>query len=180
LDRERDLIQYLPSVLKEIKDFKVLAEAENTEIESLWEDLKNILDDQFINEATKNGVERWESILRIKSLDTDTLDDRKFRILTRLNEQLPYTYKGLENQLILLCGEKEYSFNIDYANYIVVVKVALTAKKQFYEVNNLLNRTIPCNMIINLSLLYNTWDMAKLTWNQAHKLTWQQLREEVI
>ena len=181
MDREINLLEYLPGVLREVKEFKALSAAENPETIKLWEELENVLDDQFVNESTLNGVKRWESILGIKALDTDLLSDRKFRILSRLNEQLPYTYKNLDAQLALLCGANGYKLILDNSAYALTVKVALTAKKKFTEVGNLLDRVVPCNIVISLLLLYNQYlTLEQYTWQHLEQYTWEQLREEVI
>lgn len=181
MDREINLIDYLPGVLREIKEFKALATAENPEAIKLWEELENVLDDQFVNESTLNGVKRWESILGIKALDTDALSDRKFRILSRLNEQLPYTYRNLESQLALLCGTNGYKLLMDSNAYELTVKVALTAKKKFSEVGNLLDRVVPCNIVISLILMYNQHGiLSQFTHAYLSQYTHNQLREEVL
>lgn len=181
LDREISLLDYLPGVLGEVKEFKAMAAAENPEILTLWEELENVLDDQFVNESTLNGVKRWEKILNIDAFDTDTLSDRKFRILSRLNEKLPYTYKSLNSQLALLCGENDYKVILEDNAYNLTVKVALTAKKKFSEIENLLNRVVPCNILISLLIIYNQYStLRQITHFQLSKYTYLGLREEVV
>lgn len=181
MDREINLLEYLPGVLREIKEFRALTEAENPEILKLWDGLESVLNDQFVNESTLNGVKRWESILGIKPMDTDSLDDRKFIILSRLNEQLPYTYKGLEDQLQLLCGNDGYKLIADSNVYTLTVKVALTAKKKFSEVGNLLDRVVPCNILVTLLIIYNQYmTLGEYTYEDLEQRTYEQLREEVL
>lgn len=181
MDREISLLEYLPRVLREIKEFRALTETENPEVIKVWDGLESVLNDQFVNDSTVNGVKRWESILGIKPMDTDSLDDRKFRILSRLNEQLPYTYKGLEDQLDLLCGKDGYKLILDNNLYILTVKVALTAKKKFSEIGNLLDRVIPCNILIILLIMYNQHKTLRpFTHAYLNQYTHKQLREEVI
>ncbi|QNU66758.1 DUF2313 domain-containing protein [Ruminiclostridium herbifermentans] len=86
---------YLPDFLKEFKEFRrlrKLSEDENAELLKLWNSFENMMDSNFINDSTENGVESWERILNITPKAYDTLNDRKFRILTRLNERLPFRY----------------------------------------------------------------------------------------
>ena len=181
MDREINLLEYLPGVLREVKEFKAITAAENPETIKLWEELENVLDYQFVNESTLNGVKRWERILGIRTLDTDTISDRKFRIMSRLNEQLPYTYKNLDAQLALLCGNNGYKLILDNSAYALTVKVALTAKKKFTEVGNLLDRVVPCNIVISLLLMYNQHKtLQQFTHRQLKEFTHKQLREDVI
>lgn len=93
---------YLPDFLKEFKEFRKLrnlSESENIELLKVWNNFENIVSDNFINDSTECGVESWERILKITPKAYDTLNDRKFRVLTRLNEKLPYTYREAEKRL---------------------------------------------------------------------------------
>lgn len=99
---DNDKFYYLPDFLREFKEFKklrYLSKFEDAELLKLWNSFKNVIDDNFINDSTESGVESWERILNIVPQAYDTLNDRKFRILTRLNERLPYTYREVEKRL---------------------------------------------------------------------------------
>lgn len=178
---DRDLINYLPQVLKEVRELKAIVTAEQPEIIDLWDALEEALNDQFINDATEKGVKRLESILKVVPKATDSLDVRKYRIFARFNEQLPYTFKKLQNQLVRLCGENGFRVELDHELYKLIVKVELTAKGKFDEVDSLLKRTAPANMIIDLSLLYNQHQLlASFTHSQLANYTHYELRNEVI
>lgn len=181
MDREIDVLTYLPNVIKEFREFKAIALAENPELISLWEVLENVMNDQFVNDSTENGVKRWETILKIVPRGTDSLDVRKFRILARLNEQLPYTMRTLENQLLTLCGADGYSVELQNETYTLIVKVNLVAKGKFNEVDALLNRTVPANMVIDLRLIYNQHStLSQLTHGQLSAFTHSHIRNEVL
>lgn len=77
---------YYPDVIKEIREFKVLAQAEDSSLFIIYEALENIMDDQFIETAKNYGLSRLEKIVEIKPKDTDTLDERRFKILAKYNE----------------------------------------------------------------------------------------------
>lgn len=181
LDREINILNYLPDFIKEFREFKMLAEAENPELLTIWETFDNVLHDQFVKDSTENGVKSWEKILKISPKGADTLEDRKFSILTRLNEKLPYTYTRLEQQLASLCGETGYSLKLLNNEYTLFVRVALVAKSNFEEIRKLLQRTVPANMIIDLSLLYNQHLLLKDYTNVSlSNYTHEQLRSEVF
>ena len=111
--------------------------------------------------------------MQINAKDTDDLDFRRFRILSKLNEQLPYSFKTLELQLQTLCGEDGYKMMLRNENYTLIVRIGLTVKNQFDEVNNTLRRYVPANIVIDLSLLYNTY-------KELERYTYLDLREEVL
>ncbi len=159
----------------------MVTDAENPEIRKLWVALETALNDEFVKSATPNGVGRWETILNIVPKGTDKLDERKFRILTRLNEQLPYSWRMLAQQLSTLCGQDGYTMQLKNEEYTLTVKVALIAKANFSDVDDLLHRIVPANMIIDLSLLYNQFDtLTKFVHDYLSAYTFDQLRDEVI
>ncbi len=181
MDREINILNYLPEYLKEFREFRELAAAENPELLLVWELLEEVLNDQFVADATENGIKRWETILKIFPKGSDSLDVRKFRILARLNEKLPYTRRTLKSQLDALCGESGYSVELRNDEYTLVVRVALAEKGKFDEVGSLLERTVPANIIIDLSLLYNTHAILSRYANaKLAAYTHEQLRSEVL
>lgn len=178
---DKNLIDYLPGILREFKEFQVISETENPEVDALWAVIENIMNDQFVDDSTENGVKRWESMLTIVPKGTDTLDVRKFRILTRLNEKLPYTTTKLDQQMRTLCGEGGYSITLQNLSYTLIVKIALIAKGEFDEVGSLLNRTVPANLVVDLTLLYNQQTtLENFTHDQLSAYTQNQLRNEVL
>ncbi len=181
MDREINVINYLPDFLKEFREFKALAEAENPELLCAWEAYEELLKNQFVNDAEEPGVKRWETILGLLPKGSDTLDTRRFRILTRLNEKLPYTRRILEQQLAALCGEGGYLVDIKNGEYTLAVRVAMAARAKFEEVGSLLGRIVPANMVIDLSLLYNRHSkLAGFTHAELSARTHEQLRNEVF
>jgi hypothetical protein len=178
---DRNLIDYLPQVLKEVRELKLIFQSEQTEIADLWISIDNAFNDQFVVDSTENGVERWEKILGIIPKATESLDTRKFRILTRLNKQLPYTMRTLKQQLETLCGANGYSIKLEHNAYTIEVKVNLIAKSKFDDVDALLQRVIPANMIIDLGLMYNQHSTLKqFTHAHLQAYTYNQLRSEVL
>lgn len=181
MDREINILNYLPEFLKEFREIKQLADAENPELLFVWEALRDVMNDQFVKDATENGIKNWEKILKITPKASESLDDRKFRVLTRLNEKLPFTYIGLERQLASLCGEEGYLLKLLNNEYTLVVKVALKAKSNFEDIRKLLQRVVPANMLVDLSLLYNTYGLLEgYTYGSLSGYTHEQLKSEVL
>ena len=179
--REINIINNLPPVLRNYEEYKVISNALNPELNLLVAAIKNAKNDQWIDSATENGVKRREKMLGIIPKDTDTLSDRKFRLSARELEKLPYTYRVLERKIKSLCGPDGYTLDVDYNNFIIKVRVDLTSKKAYDEVELLLDKMVPENMIIDLSLLYNSNSiLSKYTHSQLSKYTHKQLREEVL
>ena len=178
----RNLIEYLPENLRDVGENKaILTMAEQPEMVSSWDAVDNALNDQFILDATENGVSRLEKIMKVAPKADQSLDERKFALLTRNNEQVPFTFSSLERQLELLCGENGYDVTRDVENKILTVRVALVAKHNYDDVEALLERIVPADMIIDLSLKYNRHNkFASLTHEELQNFTHERLRNEVF
>lgn len=155
-----DVLDYLPKVVKTIKEFEVLGDAENPEINNLWLDNQIVLNNQFINTLDEQGCARWEKMLDITPKGTATVEDRRLAILARINASLPYTYRQLENFLRNICAD-DYTMTLDNENYTLTVLLSLSRQNQFDEVSNLLAKVIPANLICNVSLKYNQYKIIK-------------------
>ena len=114
-------------------------------------------------------------------MDTDTLDERRFRVLAKINAQLPFSIRRLRQQLSTLCGEDGYKLEVNGGVYTLTVKVALTAKRNQQAVEELLADIVPANMVCTTSLLYNQHaDLTRFTHAQLALLTHFEIREEVL
>lgn len=177
----KPLHEYLPPILLKTCEFPILCSTEQAEIDTLQSCIDEVLNAQFVSEATENGITRYEKIFGIVPQDTDTLDERRFKILTKINTQLPYTERQLKRLLAALCGENGYKMKINYAGFVIEVKVELTAKRSLTAVQELLLDTVPANMVIECSLLYNWHEkLSGFTHAQLAAYTHKELREEVL
>ena len=178
---QRKLIDYLPSVLKELEEFKQIMTVEQKQSDDLWDVIYTILDEAFVDTAEGVGLKRWESILNIIPLNTDSVEVRRMRIHGRMLEDAPYTWNNFKQMLSGLCGVDGYTLQLKSKEYTLVIKVALTSKKVKDEVAKMADRVVPANLILDIDLMYNTYEMLKqITWEQATEKTYQKLRDEVI
>jgi len=176
-----NILEYLPDIFKNIREMKAYADAEKPELEKLWKAVDDAYNDQFLYTMTENGIKRWEKILKISPMGTDTLDDRRFRIINRYNIQLPYTYRMLEAHLQKMCGKDGYVMSYNKETWTLSIKIALTSKKQYQEILNLVNQMIPANIILEYGLLYNTHEiLSAYTHEQLSAYTHESLRSEVM
>ena len=179
--REANIRGYWPAVIDKIREFKVIATAQDPELTELWQAIEDVANDQYIESATPSGVKRLEDILRIVPRATETIEDRKFQILARWNEQLPYTDRSLRERLTTLCGPDGFTMAVDTMGYEIRVRIELVVKNQFDAVGALLEDIVPMNMIIDLDLRYNQHrTLAQFTHAELGAYTHKQLRDEVI
>ena len=69
-----DRSESTPEVLKDVQEMRAIMEAEIPG--SVRDACEDCMNDQFIMEATENGVARRENAAKITPFATDTLDDR--------------------------------------------------------------------------------------------------------
>lgn len=172
------VLDYIPDVLTTIREFQAIATAEDPELTDLWAEIEKAFNDQYVEDATVNGVKRYESILKVVPKGTETLDERKFRILAKYNEQLPYTYRAMIQRLDTLCGEDGYTIELDVPGYTVKIRVRIFAQNNLDAVGDMLENIVPMNMAIDLDLLYNKHSqLAAYTHAQLSAYTHDELRK---
>ena len=177
----KKLQDYLPPILLKTYEFPLLCETEQQEIDRLHDAADAVLDAQFISTAGETAIARYEKIFGITPMDTDTLDERRFKVLAKINAQLPFSVRRLRQQLATLCGEDGYKLEVSGGKYTLSVKVALTAKRNQQAVEELLADIVPANMVCTTSLLYNQHaDLTRFTHAQLALLTHFEIREEVL
>lgn len=178
---DRLLINYLPHYEQQYAEIEEIMKAEQPEIDDLWTTLEKNFADQYILDATEYGVMRWESMLQISPKNTDTLDERKFRILARLNQELPYTLTKLKEVLTNLCGADGFFIELKAAQYHIEIRLAVGNHNNYQEVMNLLKKMIPANLTQNVSLMYNQHiTVAQHTHQHLSAFTHNQVRNEVL
>lgn len=178
----KELTEYLPPVFKELEEIKEIARIEGITLEAEWEEVKNIISDQWIEIATERGIERREKMLGIQPFSDESLEDRRFKILSKWNKKLPYTYRGLEQLLNALCGADGYVMELKPNEYSLDIKIELKRKRMLNEVQNTVQEMIPANLILMVSLKYNQYkDLKKFRYGDLKgRYTYKQLREEVL
>lgn len=177
---ERRLIDYLPPFVQRFKEMAAIMDTEQPEFELAWQNAENTLADQFVDTATINGIKRWEKIYDIVPKGNDTLEERRFVILSKMNEQPPYTLAALTNVLNALCGDDGYSLYMNTNKYEMTVKLALDNEKNFAAVVELLNRILPANIVRNVSV-YNTYGVLySYTHEQLSQFTHDEIRKNIL
>lgn len=145
-----DLLSYLPPVIQELEEFKQIMNTESEEFNILVKEYQNLLNDQFVHEATENGLSRWEKILNINPKPSDTLESRRWEILNRLNIKIPYTWTMLKNKLYALYGDS-YTIKLISDTYTIQIRVPQSiSDAELRSTYTMLEVIVPANMIIDI------------------------------
>jgi len=175
------MIEYVPPVLRGVREFVAIAEAWQSDFEQVWQETTNILDEQFLLTATEIGISRWERILKLRPLATDTLDERRFAVMAAIDSQMPMTYLWLHFQLTFLCGEDGYVIELDHNNYKLKVLIELPSQREIDAVRALVKRAAPANLVLDVGIRYNPHNvLSQFTHAELAAYTHNQLRNEVF
>ena len=100
------MIEYLHSFLQEVREYKEIYKAEDIELEELKNKINELLDETVVNRANSYGLERYEKIYNIKNISND-IETRRFNILSKINDRVPFSLKWLDNKLKQLVRKKQ-------------------------------------------------------------------------
>jgi uncharacterized protein YmfQ (DUF2313 family) len=150
---ERELLQYLPTVIHDVAELQAIMEAEQPEIVRLWEAADRVMCEQFIDTMSEYGIARWEKIIGIKPQAWDTLEKRKARILLILRMRLPYTIRWLRQWLDENCGAGNYTLGIDRYTIQCELHYDRLDEREIvvYDVLDLLGWVRPANMVLGIT-----------------------------
>lgn len=177
---DRRIIDYLPPFMRNYKEIKAIMSTEQNELESTWNSANEVLDNQFIQSATQKGIVRYETMLGITPKATYTLDERKFNILAKMNEQLPYSMTQLNTSLAALCGTEGYNLKLNADEYTLQVKLALGNENNIEAVKVLLNQMLPANIATVISMFNTHAMLADFTHEQLSGHTHKEIREDIL
>lgn len=174
-------IDFIPPVYANIKEFQALAKSYNAELTLTANRLDEVYNNFFIDSLNEYGCIRWEKILKLESNNSFSLKDRRFAIKVKLLGHRPYTFFRLKKILNDVISEDNYRLDLDVDKNHITCRVNLGVKARFITIKNMLEKTVPLNISLDVELLYNTHEMlGGYTHEYLGKFTHQQLKEEVF
>lgn len=146
--REVDLVSCLPPFMADYKEINIALTAENPEFVLVWKAADRTLRNEFIATADEYGISRFEKILKILPSREDTLESRRSRVQSRWFTSLPYTWRMFLQKLVALCGENSFTVIKKFGCYRIELEVHLPMFGQVQELEGIVNRMLPCNMVL--------------------------------
>lgn len=176
-----NLIDYLPIFYANSEEVKGIQDSFQKENEELKNAIQDLLNQMFVDTATW-GLVHWEKYLNLSTGSTESLDNRRSRIKTRLRGQGTTTKEMIKNVCSsFVNGEvevtelaAEYIFKIKFVSNIGVPGNIQYLKETIEEIK-------PAHLGFEFIYVYNTHNtLKKLTHKQMAAYTHFQLRNEVI
>ena len=145
----RKLIHYLPYQIREFKEYQGITTGEQPEFELAWNCWQEVFDNQYIDTAGNYGLSRWEKMLGITPRATDTLEARRIRIKTRLNNFTPYTFRVFMRMMKFLADGEPFEVCLDPGTYLMRFVLQWGAQGKIESLEWLIQEILPENIAID-------------------------------
>lgn len=173
--------RYFPHFYDGYVEIDAIIDTEDKAFEEIGVNFRRAINNQFIKLADETGISAYEVLFDvIADPSTETLEERRDRLLNRVSVIPYYTTIFLRNRLDSLIGAGLYNLIIDYDNYTLYLESA--AKNQLYynEIAVLMSNIKPCNIVfINMPLVSQQIfvseqvNVSKLTYNYVLGGQWK-------
>lgn len=160
--------RYFPRYYEGILETDELIKVENDIWNNLYLLLNKAKNNQFIAYADEDGIYAYEQLFQIVAdPETETLEERRFRLLNRIQTLSYYTMIYLRQKLNSLFGENNYEIEMDYLNYTLYVKSNASNSFIYKESIATINKIKPANIVfINVPLIPTTIEVGEEIYQQ--------------
>jgi hypothetical protein len=160
--------RYFPRYYEGILETDELIKVENDIWNNLYLLLNKAKNNQFIAYADEDGIYAYEQLFQIVAdPETETLEERRFRLLNRIQTLSYYTMIYLRQKLNSLLGENNYEVEMDYLNYTLYVKSNASNSFIYKESIATINKIKPANIVfINVPLIPTTIEVGEEIYQQ--------------
>ncbi len=143
------LLDYLPPMLWEIKEYRVVAAALEPELDAAQKAMEAARGDFFMASLSEEGVARWEAVFGIAK-DEKNLQERRERLVARYLGRLPYTLRTLQEYLQSVGTGS--GLRVDYAGYTARLDTTPAANARRLELADAVRQMCPANLWMVLGM----------------------------
>ena len=137
----------LPVFLRNVREYRALAAVFDPVIKDLQEQFAAFSEKLQPSSAEGEILARLEKMTSLPS--AGTLEQRRFRLLSRLGSLRPYTEEQLRRQLAVAFGREDcFVIDIDKEAFTAAVEVDPDGESVLAAMTGELRRMIPANMIL--------------------------------
>jgi hypothetical protein len=160
--------RYFPRYYEGILETDELIKVENDIWNNLYLLLNKAKNNQFIAYADEDGIYAYEQLFQIVAdPETETLEERRFRLLNRIQTLSYYTMIYLRQKLDSLFGKNNYEIEMDYLNYTLYIKSNASNSFIYKESIATINKIKPANIVfINVPVIPTTIEVGEEIYQQ--------------
>ncbi|MGL9971576.1 putative phage tail protein [Enterococcus sp. DIV1420a] len=155
------LSKYLPDYYEGVREFDCLMQVEDKLMVTVAKKLTQVKMNQWIQTADEQTICYQEALLNIlPNPAIESLAFRRERLLIRMQTRPPFTLGYLKEQLNQIFGDERYTLDIDEQHYQLILETAIKNANWFYEVQALIQKIKPANLVYtHLPVLTETIQM---------------------
>ena len=145
----QDLKRMLPDWYEGLYETDLLMTIEQSLIDDLATQINRAQSNLYISTADSETLAVYENMLRITRQNGDTLDMRRFRILTRLASQKPYTKRYFQE--VLNAFGAPVTVKYFYNDYALKIESNFEQSGQMSDLEYLVRTVVPANILPEIS-----------------------------
>lgn len=146
------LKEYLPLYMQGYLELNTIFNAEEPELNLLWNRTRQSLLNQYITTCNEEGIAHYESMMGITTTDVASLSSRIAKVLAKWMDFPPYTKKSLINRLKILCVDGDVDIEDDFASYKMRVLARVNQQAVLDAIKELLADIVPANIDYSIKL----------------------------
>ncbi|MBQ7295980.1 MAG: DUF2313 domain-containing protein [Clostridia bacterium] len=156
----RKLLDYYPPVIRNILDFVELTRVQEPLVGQVWDAISLAYDNQFIDDATEEGIAQWEKDYSIVPSKADTLKQRKQYLKSKWVPNNKYIFEWLKSWLKTVTGDENITEPVleDYT-----LKTYLPIGCSYSTILKDMREYVPSNMAINPVLQLRAFEQGLFT-----------------
>lgn len=148
--KDVDLLSYWMPVLKQLKEFKEIAKAEDPELRAILEACDRALSNFFIPTADEYGISRLERMVGIAPDEGADLETRRLNLMIKWDDTAVYTDEELYYRLLSFCGEGNFSITPRYDEYAIDISTEIGIRGGLDVLSSFILDVLPCNLVLTL------------------------------
>lgn len=175
------MIKYLPDSIRDIAELADLCVVNDPDKDEMYSDMDADTDDFYVPSATSDGIQHWENVMGVTSHGDATIEERRFTLMSRVNNRAPFSERRIRGMLDTLLGSANYTFTMTLASFDLVVTLDLGTKYQINSVIEMLENVVPAHIDITVALKYNTHQiLSGYTHEELSAYTHTELQETLM
>ena len=155
------MIDYYPQVIKAIKEFQAIIDAEAPEYEDLSIARDKLIEDAYLTTMNEERIAQWETLLGISPLANSSVNDRRETIIARVRGQGKLNTEMINAIVNTFTGGTAEAWIENSILYVDITPPPEDKSFQFPNVVQELSRKVPAHLGISVQRNYNTWGEIK-------------------
>lgn len=147
--------RYFPRYYEGVLETDELIKTENEMFNWLFTVIQQAKLNQFIAYADETGIYAYEQLFQIAAdPENETLEQRRFRLLNRIQTLSYFTMNYLREKLDNILGAGNYEVLMDYSSYTLYISSSVKNSFLYTEVSTTINKIKPANIVfVNVPLI---------------------------